>query len=341
MSDKTEDPTPRALAKAREKGDVPVSGFASQALGNAVAVLLAPAACASAAAGAERLLRRALEAPGAIDVADAGATVLGAVVPWMAAAAGAALLATLAQTGGLFAPARLRLDLARLDPIAGLGALVSRQRLWVVARALVAAVGVAWLAARRLRVALPDLAHVVGPRGSVALASVVALGVARDAAAVFGALALVDLLVTRRSWLGRHRMTKAEVKQEHREAEGDPQQKAARERAHREMLAAAALHAVKEATVVIVNPEHLATALRYRDDEDDAPTVLAQGQGELAARIREAARAYGVPIVRDVPVARALAEVEVGSTIPEALYEAVAEILREVWDEAERAGDAG
>ena len=111
----------------------------------------------------------------------------------------------------------------------------------------------------------------------------------------------------------------------------------ARRRAHREVLLQAELSAVDKASVVIVNPTHLATALRYDEDAGDAPEVLAQGQGELARRIVERAQAAGVPVVRDVPVARALQELEVGDQIPEALYEAVAEILREVW-ETERQG---
>jgi type III secretion system FlhB-like substrate exporter len=79
----------------------------------------------------------------------------------------------------------------------------------------------------------------------------------------------------------------------------------------------------------------LATALRYNESEGDvAPVVVSAGEGELAARIEEAARAYGIPIVRDEPLARALAELEVGSEIPEALYETMAEILRELAEPA-------
>jgi flagellar biosynthesis protein FlhB len=86
-----------------------------------------------------------------------------------------------------------------------------------------------------------------------------------------------------------------------------------------------------------VNPTHLATALRYDEGEgDEAPVVVANGEGDLAKRIVEAAHAYGVPVVRDVPLARALAELEIGEQIPEALYEAVAEILREAWEEQAR-----
>jgi type III secretion protein U len=128
-------------------------------------------------------------------------------------------------------------------------------------------------------------------------------------------------------------MSKDEVKREHKESEGDPQMKAARERAHKEVIAQATVANVRTASVVIVNPTHLATALRYDEKEgDEAPVVVASGDGDLAARIVRAAHDYGVPVVRDVPLARALAELEVGDAIPEALYEAVAEILRDAME---------
>ncbi len=130
-------------------------------------------------------------------------------------------------------------------------------------------------------------------------------------------------------------MSKAEVKREHKESEGDPQQKAARERAHHELLASATIANVRKASVVVVNPTHLACALRYdEEDGDEAPVLVASGQGELAAKIVEAARQYGIPVLQDIPLARALIELEVGAAIPEALYEAVAEILRAAWDES-------
>jgi flagellar biosynthesis protein FlhB len=135
-------------------------------------------------------------------------------------------------------------------------------------------------------------------------------------------------------------MTKEEVKREHKEAEGDPEVKAARQRAHRDVLAAATIANVRNASVVVVNPTHLACALRYDEvDGDEAPVVVANGEGELADQIVRAAHDYGVPVLRDVPLARALRELEVGEAIPEALYEAVAEILREAWEQA--AADGG
>jgi flagellar biosynthesis protein FlhB len=337
VSDKTEAPTPRKIAKAREKGDVAVSAVTSQALGFIVAVLVVPTTVMATATQVTELLRAALVPGAAPRPADTVVrTIVILVAPLLAAVAATTALSTVVQTGALFAPARVSPDLSKLDPIAGLRSLVSGARLWNVARALAAALVVGFLAWRALERHAVDLGHTVGLASSAAsVATLAAKGIARDAAAIGIAFALVDLVVVRRSLLSKLKMTKSEVKREYRESEGDPQLKAARHRAHRDMLAAATINAVRDATVVIVNPEHLATALRYLDGEDEAPKVVAAGDGELAQRIQEAARAYGIPIIRDVPVARALSELEIGDTIPEALYEAVAEILREVWEAEE------
>ncbi len=102
------------------------------------------------------------------------------------------------------------------------------------------------------------------------------------------------------------------------------------------MLASAIVAVVRTATVLVVNPTHLAAALSYDEESDEAPRVVAQGRGDLARRMIKTAHAFEVPVVRDVPIARALLELEVGDEIPEALYEAVAEIVREAWAESER-----
>jgi flagellar biosynthesis protein FlhB len=345
LSDKTEEPTPRRLAKSREKGETWVSPATSQALAFLVAVLVAPAAVAATASQAAEMLKAVLRtgATTAMAPADAVRILVGLVAPILAAALACSALVTVVQTGALFAPRRALPDLRRLDPIAGLSSLFSATRMWNVTRALLAALAVSWFAYRAFFRHARDLANAVGNfSASASISKTAALRLARDAAWVGIAFALVDMLVARRAFRAKLRMTKAEVKRELRESEGDPQLKAARQRAHHDMLTAATLSAVKDATVVIVNPEHLATALRYLEGQDDAPTVVAAGEGELAQQIARAARDYGVPVVRDVPVARALRELEVGDTIPEALYEAVAEILREVWSaEEENRGRQG
>lgn len=134
-------------------------------------------------------------------------------------------------------------------------------------------------------------------------------------------------------------MTTEEVKREHREAEGEPQAKRERQRVHREIVEHGILEEVRRADVLVVNPTHVAVALRYEEEEgegeDAAPEILAKGQDHLAKRMIEAAREAGVPVMRDVPLARSLFELEVGVEIPETLYEAAAAVLSAAWRERE------
>jgi flagellar biosynthetic protein FlhB len=122
-------------------------------------------------------------------------------------------------------------------------------------------------------------------------------------------------------------MSKYDVKQEYKQSEGDPHQKAERKRVHQEILSSAGAAAVKKADVIIRNPDHIAIALAYDKEHGSAPTVVAKGSRIWAEKILEAARRYGVPVVRNVPLAHALDKLEVGDEIPEELYEAVAEVL--------------
>ncbi len=337
MSDKTEEPTPRKLRKAREEGDSPVSAAVGQGLAFVGAFALAPAAIAALTARVTALIHSALA--GAQEPINARMIAIDVVVlaaPLVGAAALLSAASGFVQTGGIIATKKIAPDMNRLNPASGLKNLVSAQRLVSVARAFVAALVVGYLAARLLADHAADVARTAGePALGVYAAGYLLKKLGWIAALVGLALGGADLLIVRRGWIKRNRMTKDEVKREHRESEGDPEIKGARRRAHQEMLSGAMIAAVKNATVVVVNPTHLATALRYREDEDDAPEVVAQGAGDLAQRMIRAANAYGVPVVRDVPLARALVELEVGDEIPEALYEAVAEILRQAWEELE------
>jgi type III secretion protein U len=342
LTDKTEAPTPRRLRRAREAGDAGASSHAAQSIAFVAAVALAPsfvgAVSERTAAMISTALSRAASPGGPLrcDAVDLAAPVVSLVLPLLLVVAASGSAAYLVQTGGVLTARRLAPRLERLDPIAGLRGLLSTARLWQVARALAAGAVVGWLAQRGLASRIADLAHLprrpgLAPRVAGATAYAVAWNVAL-AGLAFG---VVDLVVTRRAWMDRLKMTKAEVRREHRDAEGDPQVKAARARAYQEMAAQATLADVRRASVVVVNPTHLACALRYDAGEgDEAPVVVAAGEGEWAARIVQAAREAGVPIVRDVPLARALVELEVGGAIPEALYQAVAEILRELWEDA-------
>ncbi len=338
MSEKTEEPTPRKLQKAREDGDSPVSAALVQGFGFIVALALVPGAIAATAHRFRALIERAVDPAGrSWSVVEVATDVTVLSLPLIAGAALAAIAVGAVQSGGIITFKKLNPDLSRANPVTGLKNVLSAQRLISLGRALFGALVVGYLATRLLLDHAPDLAHATGDLSAASVvAGVVCQKLGWIAALVGLALAAVDLGIVNWSWRKRHRMKKEEVTREYKEAEGDPELKAARKRGHQEMLDGATLHAVRDATVVVVNPTHVAVALRYDEDQDEAPRILAGGRGELARKMMDAARAYGVPVVRDVPVARALVELEVGDEIPEALYEAVAEILREAWQELEQ-----
>jgi FlhB-like protein len=341
MSDeKTEKPTPQRLRKASREGDSGISNYAGQSIGFFVALVLLPSAATATSSRCAVWLKAALvragerPAPVQLDAKGIAFDVVSLVGPMLLATAAVIAVVGAVQTGGSVAVGKLSPDLSRLDPIAGIKRLLSLDRLFSVARSLVAASAVAFLAYRELEGHASDVAHTAGRLALVPhLGGELARRMATDAAILGLAVAAFDIAVVRRGWMKRLRMSPAEVKREYKESEGDPQMKAARERARRELLAQATVASVKNASVVVVNPTHLACALKYAEDEDSAPVVVASGAGDLAERIVRAAHDYGIPIVRDVPLAQALRELEVGDVIPEALYEAVAEILRAAWEE--------
>ncbi len=145
----------------------------------------------------------------------------------------------------------------------------------------------------------------------------------------YTAIALADFLWQRHSHRKGLMMTKSEVKQEYKQMEGDPLIKHKRKQLHQEMLQEGAVQSARKATVLVTNPTHRAVALEYKEGETPLPVVLAMGEGALAERMMRAARAAGVPVMQNIPLARALTEqATVGQYIPSELVEPVAELLR-------------
>jgi flagellar biosynthesis protein FlhB len=244
----------------------------------------------------------------------------------------AALLAGLAQTRGLLAPAAVSPRFDRLSPAEGLRRLGSGQAALQVAKGALKAALVALMVGAVL---VPQLAGVLGLAGRPAPVILSALGLlARrlvvGVAMVAVALGAADLLFVRRAHRRRLRMTRDEVRREQRDAEGDPRHRAERQRLHRELLEQRMIADVRKADVVVVNPEHIAVALRYDGARDAAPVVVASGEHLVAERIKQVARDAGIPVLRDVTLARSLRSLPEGHEIPPALYEAVAEIIRVV-----------
>ena len=149
------------------------------------------------------------------------------------------------------------------------------------------------------------------------------------AAAVFCVIAAIDWFFQKWQFNKQNMMSKDEVKREYKESEGDPLIKSKRKQLHQEMLAQNQLSNVRKAKVLVTNPTHFAVALDYEKDRTPLPVILAKGQGILAQRMIEVAREEGIPIMRNVPLARSLFEQGTEqSYIPQDLIGPVAEVLR-------------
>ncbi|MDR2588016.1 MAG: EscU/YscU/HrcU family type III secretion system export apparatus switch protein, partial [Spirochaetales bacterium] len=153
-----------------------------------------------------------------------------------------------------------------------------------------------------------------------------------ESALVLLVMAFFDYLFQKRQHREALKMTREELKREHKEFEGDPLVRSRLRRMMRDMLTQDIGRAVPQATVVVTNPTHFAVAIEHSDDWKDVPTVTAKGQDNLAQTIKRIAKNSGVPLVENVQLARALyAAVNVGDEIPHQFYEAVAAVLRYVY----------
>ncbi len=336
MSEKTEEATHKRQQRAREDGDSGISANLAHAAAFAVVVMLLPAWAGAFVEFAAHGIRSAMAHPH-VDPPSAmqlGASVLLLTLPPLLVVAATSTVVHLLQTGGIVSAGRLAPNFGKLNPFEGVKQLLTRTRLFSVVRALVFAAVILYWTFTGLRDHAVDIARTSGRAGAVLpVVGPILRTLLLKTAALGLALGAFDFAINRASWRKRLKMSKDEVRREHKESNGDPELKAARERAHQEALFSTQLANVKKATVVIVNPIHVACALHYKDGEDDAPTLVASGAGDNAARIVAAARAAGIPVVQDVPLARALYQLSTDETIPEALYEAVAEVIRAVWEE--------
>jgi len=256
------------------------------------------------------------------------------VLPPVVVACAGALLVGALQTRGLFAWRAVATDVTRLSPAVGMARVFSPKTAGDIAQGVVKVFVVAAAAVVGVEALLRGLPALVGaaPGAVLAVLGLEARDLAIRGAMAFLALGILDGVLGHR----RHRrsllMTREEVKRDLKEAEGDLRHKAERQRLHRQLGERRLNEDVRSATAVVVNPEHIAVAIRYDRDGDQAPVVLAKGERLLAERIKQVAREAGVPIYRDVALARALHQLDEGEEIPQPLYESVAELLRMLWE---------
>lgn len=348
--DKTEAPTPKRKREARKEGRI----AKSPELGTWGALLLAsyllPMGIAHAGRGAVDVFHQAADL---MAEPDSGA-ILGLVgTGAKAALVGAApiggamlvlgVLVNLAQTGGAVSPAKLKPKGERLNPVAGFKRMVSPEAGWNLVKVLLRTVVLAlaaWLPLRQAsdrlsRLDRPPITEVAAETASAAITIV------RLVAVVGLVLGILDYALARRRITKGMRMTKQEVRDEHRNAEGDPMVRHHIRQRQREMSRNRMIAAVADATVVVVNPTHVAVALRYVAGQG-APVLVARGKGEVATRIRAAAEQHRVPMVRDVALAWALHDTgAIDRPIPADLFEAVARVLAFVLTVGRRAAALG
>lgn len=258
---------------------------------------------------------------------DALGSVLGTLAPLFALVVAVTIAVGLVQGG--YRPRRFKLHLDQLNPVKGVRRLFGVQSLWMGTKTLLKTAAVALV----LLLGIQSLVPVLMASGRLPLAALLqtassgATTLLRAGVAAGILLAVLDVVVVMRRNRKQTRMTLREVKEEHKRTEGDPLVKGQIRQRQMAMSRNRMMAEIGKADVVLVNPTHVAVALRY-EPGSGAPRVVAKGVGAVAERIRAVAAEHGVPLVQDVPLARALnAACELGQEIPEHLFTAVAHVL--------------
>ncbi|HET7754235.1 MAG TPA: EscU/YscU/HrcU family type III secretion system export apparatus switch protein [Anaeromyxobacteraceae bacterium] len=330
---RTEQPSSRKLEQARSEGQVPVGHDAALAATLAAGLAVLGAVALPLRDSLTRVISESMSAlpdqPFRLLPSLASGPIALAAAACFAPALGAAA-ATLVQTQGGFWPNLALPDLNRVFRPAALGRMFSRQFLTDLALAAVkvSALGAAaWSVARADFDTLPALLS-ASPSDQLAAVARMFGRIGWRLFAVAAVVAGIDFGVQRHRFMAKLKMTKDELKREHKEEEGDPLIRGKRRQRHRELSKGRAAVEVPRADALLVNPTHVAIALRYRRDEGKAPRVVAKGKGALAEFMRDLARTNGVPIVEDIPLARLLyRRVKVGREVPAETYKAVAAVL--------------
>ncbi len=337
--EKTEPASPRRLEKAREEGNVARSRelVTFVLLGTAVAGLWAlsgPLGRHFQASFSHGLrFERAAAFDTSFMLTQAGLLATQALIataPLMGMLVLAALVAPLMLGGWLFSTQALGPKFDKLDPIAGIKRLFSTQSLAELFKALAKSLligGVAWLV---IMDGMDEVNALMAQSERAALPQMILL-VAHNCALITAALlliALVDVPWQLWSYYRKLRMSREDLRQEHKESEGDPHIKAQIRRQQQQMAKRRMMSEVPKADIVVTNPTHFAVALKYVDGDMRAPRVVAKGTDRVAERIREIARENKVAILETPPLTRALYKnTRLGDEIPAGLYTAVAEVL--------------
>ncbi|WP_456600146.1 EscU/YscU/HrcU family type III secretion system export apparatus switch protein [Blastococcus sp. SYSU DS0616] len=334
--EKTEKPTPQRLKKARKEGQIPRTQELGTWLGVAAASFLLPMLVGNAFDMVQQLfvhVGTVARNPQVTTVTALLGTALMAFLTTLLPTAIALMLvgvvSSAAQGGVRFAGKPMKPTLKKFNPLPAFKRMFGTQGLWEVSKALIktAALGTVVIVTSERAQTLVSSAGALPLSAIAATFTDSAVLMFRVVAVTGLVIAVADFVVVRTKMLKQLKMSKYEITQEHKQAEGDPYMKAHRRGVQMAMSRNRMMAEVADADVLLVNPTHVAVALKY-DAAQGAPRVVAKGAGEVAAKLRERATEARVPLVQDVPLARALhASCELGQEVPPQLFTAVARVL--------------
>ena len=340
---KTEQPTGKRISEAHSKGNIP----RSRDLASTVTLLTAFVTLYATGGYMVAILKRTyidlLGGFGSYDVTQAGVyslflkmvtTLTVILLPFLIVMMVVGVVANFSQGGFVFSLERLQFDLSRISPLNGMKRLFQTEALFEGAKSLVKVIIVGFIGYKVLRDEVGTFLYLTEKdvSGLVEYVSHISFKIVLHTSGVMLILGVLDLLFVKWRFMENLKMTKQEVKDETKDAEGDPQIKgrirSMRLAQHRRRLR----KIIPTADVVITNPTHYAVALKYDRETMAAPVVLAKGVDYLALRIKDIAREHKVMLVENRFLARELySQTKEGEEIPEALYAAVAEVLAYVY----------
>ncbi len=342
-AEKTEQPTPRRLEKARQQGQVPQSQELPSVVTLMVLVMILAVLAPSLLEWFTVKMKEGLSGQAGV-LADPKTFIkfinakivdsMLVVSPIFALLVAASILACVVVSGFSFAPNAVKIKWSAINPASGLSKLINTHSLvrlvTSIAKLLFVSV-IVWLYLQNKLDALAALRWAWSAQLIVAVAKII-FGLCIRVGIALLAIGIADAFYQKWKYIHDLKMTRQEVKQERKDSEGSPEVKSRIRRIQIEASVKRLLAEVPKANVILINPTHVAVALRYEAKRMEAPVLVAKGADYLAEKITSIGRAYGVPIVRRPELARTIyATVEPGSSIPQTLYVAVAEVLAMIY----------
>ena len=338
-TEKTEEPTPKKLEDSRKKGQVALSREVNNWVMLLAATLMVGFLMGPVFIELFDHLKTYLEAahnfpalPGGFGILLGGSfwKVLSILTLPFLLLIFAAFIGPFIQVGPLFSAESLKPSLSKISPVKGFGRLFSMKSIMEFVKGLLKLAAIVVVGFILVRPYLDGLEHTITLPWPDLLSEMrgLVLRMMAGILIVLLVIAMIDLVYQRYEHYKKMRMTKQEVKDEHRQSEGDPLVKAKLRQLRMEKARQRMMQAVPEADVIITNPTHFSIALKYDSNLGAAPIVVAKGVDELAMRIREVAKEHDIILYEDRPLARTLYDtVDIDEPIPTELYKAVAEII--------------